>query len=110
MVDISRYFILLLRIRNNFFTLEPQLLGFVAICRSELVVRRSTAETALLGSVGTIRVFLVFQVEADLIEAFFGDKVVFSTKVAAVYDGVDEIPRIRLQIATTLDATDSLEP
>lgn len=88
-VNISSDLVLLLRIRNDFLALQPQLFRFVVFARRELVVRRCTPETTLFGPVGAIRVLSVLEVKADLIEALFRDEVVLSAKIATVDDSVD---------------------
>lgn len=68
------------------------------------------AETAFLGAVGAGRVFAVFEVEADFIEALFGDEVfAVGTEVAAIDNGVDEIVGVGAQGAAAFDAADAFE-
>jgi hypothetical protein len=75
-VHVARNFVLALRIRNDFFALEPELLRLVVIPWCQLVMGGCRAQATLLGAVSPVRVFAIFEVEADLVEALFGHKVV----------------------------------
>jgi hypothetical protein len=108
-VHVACDFILALRVGDDFFPLEPQLLRLVIGPGGELVVCGCGPQTAFFGTVGTIGVFAVLEVEANLVKALFGDKVVVLAQVAPIDDGVDELPRVRLEVATALDAPDALE-
>jgi hypothetical protein len=48
------------------------------------------AKATFLGSIGTVWVFSILEVEAYLVESFFGDKVIVLTKVSAVDDGINK--------------------
>ena len=53
------------------------------------------AEPRLLRAVGAVGVFGVFEVEANLVEAFLGDEVLaFWSEVAAIDEGIDEGVRV----------------
>jgi len=68
------------------------------------------AQAALLGAVGAVGVLAVLEVEADLVEALLGDEVfALGAQVAAVDDGVDELVRVRAQVAAAFDAPDPFE-
>jgi len=88
-MDLTGDLVLLLWIRDDLFTLEPQLLRFVAFAWSELVVSGCASKSALFCPVGTNRVFPVLEVEANFVEALLGDEVVLLTQIAAIDDGID---------------------
>lgn len=73
-------------------------------------MRRRTSQAALLSAVGAVGIFAVLEVEADLVEALFRDKVfTLGAKVAAVDDGIDEVVRVGPQVAAGFDAPDAFE-
>ena len=75
----------------------------------ELIVGCSGAQTTLFGSIGTIGIFAVFEVETNLVKALFRYKIIILTEIATVDDGIDELSRIRFEITTALYATKTLE-
>lgn len=75
-MDLASNLVLLLRVCNNLLTLQPQLLGFVALTRRKLVMSSCTTETALLCSVSTIGILSVLEIEANLVEALLRHKLV----------------------------------
>jgi hypothetical protein len=90
-MEIPCNFILLLGVSNNLFPLQPKLLRLFILGGRQFVVCGSTAESTLLRSVGTIRIFPILEIEADLIEAFLGYKVIFLAEITTIYDGIDEL-------------------
>jgi hypothetical protein len=88
-VNVAANLILPLRICNDLFAFEPELLRLVILARREFVMSGSAAETALLRPIGTVRILAILEIEPDLIEAVFRDKVVLLAKVAPVDDRVD---------------------
>lgn len=110
-----RNFILPLRVGHHLLVLEHQPLSslssvFPTRRRQQLVVGGGAAEAAFLGAVGAGRVFAVFEVEADFVEALFGDKVfAVRAQVAAIDDGVDEVVGVGAQSPAAFDAADAFE-
>ena len=73
-------------------------------------MRGGAPQTTLFRAVGAARVGAVFEVVADLVEAFFRDEVfTFGTEVAAVDDGVDEVVGVGAEVAAVFDAADAFE-
>ena len=73
-------------------------------------MRGRASQSALFRSVGTIRVFTLFKIEAYFIKTFLRNKIfAFWTEVTAVYNGVNELIRMRTQITGSFDAADALE-
>ena len=108
-VHVACNLVLALRIGNDFFPLKPELLRLVVGPWCQLVVGGRRAQAAFLCAVGSVWVFAVLQVEADLVEALFRHKVVVLPQIAPVYDGIDKLAGIRLEIAAALDAPNALE-
>lgn len=77
----------------------------------ELIVSRGTAQPALFRTICAVGVFAIFEVEADLVEAFFANELfaVPGRQVSSVYDGIDESIGVAPQVAAFLYATDTLE-
>jgi hypothetical protein len=69
----------------------------------------STAESTLLRPVGTIRIFPILEIEADLIEAFLGYKVILLAEVATIYDRINKLSWIRFEVAAALNTANALE-
>ena len=114
LVHHARDLVLPLRVGDDFFVLEHEAVGRIGAVRGvagqELVVRRGAAEAAFLRAVRPRGVFAVFEVEADFVEAFFGDKVfAVGAEVAAVDDGVDEVVGVGAQRAAAFDPADAFE-
>lgn len=73
-------------------------------------MRSCATKSTLLGSVGSAGICAILQIEANLVEALFGDEVfAFWTEVAAVDYGVYELVWMRSEVATGFDAADSFE-
>ena len=73
-------------------------------------MRRCTSKAAFFGSISTIGVFAMFKVEANFVEAFFGDKVfALGAKVSTVDDCIDEFVRVRAEIAAAFNTSDAFE-
>lgn len=49
-------------------------------------------------------VLSILEIEADLIETFFRDKVIILTEISPVDDGVNKFARIRFEVARAFDA------
>lgn len=67
-------------------------------------MRCSAAEATLLCSIGAMGVLSILEIEADLIETFFRDKVIILTEISPVDDGVNKFARIRFEVARAFDA------
>ena len=116
-MNLSRNLILALRVGDDLLILEHQPLttlgsggGGLVVAGDELVVGGGGAQAALLGAVGAVGVLAMLEVEANLVEALLGDEVfALGAQVAAVDDGVDELVRVRAQVAAAFDAPDPFE-
>ena len=94
-VLLSRYFVLPLGIAHYFLVFQHQsLLPLPVLILYQLIMRGRTPESTFLGAIGSVGIFAVFKVEANLVEALLGDKIfAFRTKVAAIDDGINEFIR-----------------
>ena len=73
-------------------------------------MRRCTPQTALFGAVCSVGVFSVFEVEADLVEALFGDKVfALRTEITAVDDGINKLVRVGSEVAAAFHAANAFK-
>lgn len=73
-------------------------------------MRCGAAETGFFGSVGGGWVFAFFEVEADLVETFFGYVVLVVLEIPAVHYGVDKLAGVAPETARGFDEPDALEP
>ena len=73
-------------------------------------MRCGTTETALFCSIGTMGVFAILEIEANLVEPLLGYKLIILSQVSAIYDGINKLARIRLQVTATFDTAKSLKP
>ncbi len=73
-------------------------------------MRRRASQPAFFGAISTVGVFAELQIKLDLIEAFFTHEIfALWAEVAAIDDGINQLVRIALQVATAFDSSDSLE-
>jgi hypothetical protein len=105
-----RDIVLPLWIWHDLLALQHELLRFRVSRWNEFVVRRGRTKTTLFGTIRSVRVSPMFEVEFDPLKALFGDKVSFvRAKIPTVYDGIDQLVWIRLQVTTALDTSYSFE-
>ena len=110
-VYLSRDLVLSLWVSYNLFILQHQSLILTPVLRwKQLIVRRSAPQTAFLRPISAIRVLSVFEIESDLVEAFFRDKVfAFWTEVATINNSIYELVRMGAEISAAFDTSDALE-
>lgn len=105
-VHAARNLVLPRRVGYDLLVLEHELVPV-----EQFVVRRRTAQTALLGAICTVRVFAVLEVVLDLVEALFTYQLFgfARSQIPSVDDGVDETVRVALEVSASLDSSDALE-
>lgn len=111
-VDCASDFVLLVRIRDDFFALEHQLVVFGIVDRwDETVMGCSGSKTRLLCAVRAVRICASLQIVADFVEAFLGDHLIaFPTELATKNDSINKLVWVRLKITAALDTANPLEP
>ena len=70
----------------------------------------SRAKSRFLRTVGAVGILAMFEIETDLIKAFFAYEIFpVGTEVPAVDDRVDEFIGVRAQITTAFDTTNTFK-
>lgn len=105
-VHAARNLVLPRRVGYDLLVLEHE---FVPI--EQLVVRRRTAQTALLSAVCAVGVFAILEVVLDLVEALFAYQLFgfARSQIPSIDDGVDETVRVALEVSASLDSSNALE-